>query len=371
MKNFVELIQRVHQERFSVVMSKIINEKIPAAFLSLAPIEQAVDIVNKLRSNNLNIQMLITIDSTPLADLKTDFNVIHINKAMTMYTVPEYIFVTDDTAARVAIKNLSRCKTISIERGDTEFIYNTFMNHLTDLQQVYESFIDEESKKVFCGYWLGKISNKFGEYVFTKNAQYITAGFIPERGAILLEGGVYDGKTSAFFTDMGYKVYAFEMDKICFEKSQQLAKEKNFVLEHMGLGSFDGTLRYNKNGFYGNAWYSGGKDTAPVISLDTYVYEKKIPRVDFIKLDVEGAEYDTLRGARTIISRWKPILAISAYHKLDDFWTLMNFVKSLRPDYEFALRQFAQTTKSGAPKFYSLGLDPDVRNFNECVLFAR
>ena len=64
MKNFVELIQRVHQERFSVVMSKIINEKIPAAFLSLAPIEQAVDIVNKLRTNNLNIKMLITIDST-------------------------------------------------------------------------------------------------------------------------------------------------------------------------------------------------------------------------------------------------------------------------------------------------------------------
>ncbi len=143
------------------------------------------------------------------------------------------------------------------------------------------------------------------------------------------------------------------------------------MLENMGLGSFDGTLNYNANGFYGNAWYAGGKDKAQVITLDTYVYEKKIPRVDFIKLDVEGAEYDTLRGARTIISRWKPILAISAYHKLDDFWTLMNFVKSIRPDYEFALRQFAQTTKSGAPRFYSLGLDPDSRNFNECVLFAR
>ena len=64
MKKFVELIQRVHQERFSIVMGKIIAEKIPVAFLSLAPIEQAVDIVNKLRTNNLNIKMLITIDST-------------------------------------------------------------------------------------------------------------------------------------------------------------------------------------------------------------------------------------------------------------------------------------------------------------------
>lgn len=303
--------------------------------------------------------------------MKIDFNIVALDKAATMHTHPEYIFVIDDTHARVAIKYLPNYQTISINMGNTDHIYQTFMEHLTDLQGVYESFIDEESKKAFCGYWLGKISNKFGEYVFNKNAQYITTGFIPERGAILLEGGVFNGETSAFFTDMGYKVYAFEMDKVSFERSKKLAEEKNFVLENIGLGSYDGTLNYNENGGVGNHWEPSGKNTARVISLDTYVYEKQLPRVDFIKLDVEGAEYDTLRGARTILSRWKPILAISAYHKLDDFWTLMNFIKSIRPDYEFALRQFAQTTKSGAPRFYSLGLDPDVRNFNECVLFAR
>ena len=65
MKNFVELIQRVHQERFSVVMSKIITEKIPAAFLSLAPIDDAVEIVENLRKQSINIKTLVTIDSTP------------------------------------------------------------------------------------------------------------------------------------------------------------------------------------------------------------------------------------------------------------------------------------------------------------------
>ena len=370
MKKFVELIQRVHKERFSVVMNKIITEKIPVAFLSLAPIEQAVGIVNQLRSQGANVTTLI-IPTPPPLDLKLDFNIVNLEQVKKIQPRLEYVFVIDNTAARVAIKYLPDCQTLSINMGFTDNIYLTFMEHLTDLQEVYESLIDEESKRAFCGYWLGKISNKFGEYVFNKNAQYITAGFIPERGAILLEGGVFNGETSAFFTDMGYKVYAFELDKVSYERSKKLAEEKGFILENMGLGSFDGTLQYNENGGVGNSWNAGGKDTAKVITLDTYVYEKKLPRVDFIKLDVEGAEYDTLRGARTILSRWKPILAISAYHKLDDFWTIMNFIKSIRPDYEFALRQFAQTTKSGAPRFYSLGLDPDVRNFNECVLFAR
>ena len=79
------------------------------------------------------------------------------------------------------------------------------------------------------------------------------------------------------------------------------------------------------------------------------------------------------------IARFKPILALSAYHKWDDFWTLMNFVKSIRPDYEFAMRQFVISKEDGAyhfregtEKFFdSLGLRPAMSGFQECVLFAR
>ena len=116
-----------------------------------------------------------------------------------------------------------------------------------------------------------------------------------------------------------------------------------------------------------------------ITTLDAYVREKNLPRVDFIKLDVEGAELDVLKGAVTTIARFKPILALSAYHKLDDFWTLMNFVKSVRPDYEFAMRQSFDSyedlpttfTKDHLIEFAKLGLEPDTRWFGECVLFAR
>ena len=65
-----------------------------------------------------------------------------------------------------------------------------------------------------------------------------------------------------------------------------------------------------------------------------------MPRVDYIKLDIEGAELDMLHGAAKLISRWKPKMAISAYHRREDLWTLINFVKSLRSDYEFKFRHY-------------------------------
>ena len=114
--------------------------------------------------------------------------------------------------------------------------------------------------------------------------------------------------------------------------------------------------------------------------VDSYVREKRLPRVDFIKLDVEGAELDVLKGAATTIARWKPILILSAYHKWDDFWTLRNFVKSIRADYEFALRHYTMSHEDDHRVLKnidelnfmeSLGLDATVKPYNECCLLAR
>ena len=52
--------------------------------------------------------------------------------------------------------------------------------------------------------------------------------------------------------------------------------------------------------------------TVPLTTIDRQVKEQGLSRVDFIKIDVEGAEYDTLRGARETLLTYKPrvILAI-------------------------------------------------------------
>ncbi len=55
MKKFVELIQRLHKERYSVVIDKIVAEKIPVAFLSVNSLQYAINVANNLRSQGMNI----------------------------------------------------------------------------------------------------------------------------------------------------------------------------------------------------------------------------------------------------------------------------------------------------------------------------
>ena len=211
MKNFVKLIQQVHTERFSAVMEKILSKKIPVAFMSLAPLIKALEVVKTIRAQDLNITNLFVVDSTPPPpDL--EFNVVHLNDAAQIYP-PEYIFAMNNFDARVAIKNFPAAKVIILSNKNLEHTYEMFMTHLDDLREVYESLIDEESKRTFRGYWLGKISNRLGEIVFANTPHYICAGFIPEAGAIVIDGGLCDGGTAVRFAEMGYKVYGFEMDK--------------------------------------------------------------------------------------------------------------------------------------------------------------
>lgn len=252
------------------------------------------------------------------------------------------------------------------------------MNNLAELRKVYETLIDEESKKTFCGYWLGSITSRIGDIVHSNSAHYLTAGFIPEPGAIVIDGGAFDGGTAKLFTDMGYKVYAFEMAKENFEIAKKVAAENNFTVENFGLGSFKHEIKYNIGGAATRENFAGS-ETAQITTIDNYVLENNLPRVDFIKLDVEGAELETLRGAKRTIARYKPILAISAYHKPDDFWTLMNYVKSIRPDYEWALRHFTEESENvpTLEKYQNqellnrLGLESDNRNYGECCFMAR
>lgn len=54
------------------------------------------------------------------------------------------------------------------------------------------------------------------------------------------------------------------------------------------------------------------------ITLDEMVDELRLPRVDFIKADIEGAERHALVGARQMLERWHPRIAFCVYHYPDD-----------------------------------------------------
>ncbi len=75
-------------------------------------------------------------------------------------------------------------------------------------------------------------------------------------------------------------------------------------------------------------------DSFPTTSLDDYVSANNLDQVDFIKMDIEGAEMAAIAGAQNTIRNLKPRLAISSYHKPADLWEIPHRIKELNGDYQ-------------------------------------
>ncbi|MCC7498010.1 MAG: FkbM family methyltransferase [Bryobacterales bacterium] len=72
----------------------------------------------------------------------------------------------------------------------------------------------------------------------------------------------------------------------------------------------------------------------PLTTIDKLGAELKLDRVDFIKMDIEGAEPKALAGARDTLTRFKPRMSISAYHQPSDPVTIPATIRSIRADYK-------------------------------------
>jgi FkbM family methyltransferase len=70
------------------------------------------------------------------------------------------------------------------------------------------------------------------------------------------------------------------------------------------------------------------------VTLDQLVGELKLDRVDFIKMDIEGAERHALAGASRLLAEHKPRLAICIYHAPDDREVVPRVIRSANDAYE-------------------------------------
>jgi len=77
---------------------------------------------------------------------------------------------------------------------------------------------------------------------------------------------------------------------------------------------------------------------AQTISIDEFVKEERLDKVDFIKMDIEGSEAKALLGAKETLKKFKPKLALSIYHKFNDFYQLPLLIKKINPDYKIRVK---------------------------------
>jgi FkbM family methyltransferase len=82
-------------------------------------------------------------------------------------------------------------------------------------------------------------------------------------------------------------------------------------------------------------------EAIPTRAIDSLVTEGAFPRVDFIKMDVEGSELAALKGGVAALRKWKPKLAISLYHRPEDFFAIPLWLDSLHCGYRFFLGHYS------------------------------
>jgi FkbM family methyltransferase len=173
-----------------------------------------------------------------------------------------------------------------------------------------------------------------------------------EPGDIVIDGGGCYGDTALYFAHKAGpngKVFSFEFLPENLEKWQKNVKmnpvlESRIQLVPHALWTQSGEELFITGHGPGTQVSSQTNDPhaqkVTTRSIDDLVNDEKLNAVDFIKMDIEGAEQNALKGAEQTIRRFKPKLAITVYHSLNDFWEIPMWVDQLGLGYKFYLRHF-------------------------------
>ena len=111
------------------------------------------------------------------------------------------------------------------------------------------------------------------------------------------------------------------------------------------LGAWDHctVLKFDDSGNPAASFSDRGKVEIEVVALDDFIPEEF--HANFVKMDIEGAEMNALKGMIKLIARDRPHLAISSYHKPSDLWEVGNYLNATHPKtYNFHLRMYGHQT---------------------------
>lgn len=175
---------------------------------------------------------------------------------------------------------------------------------------------------------------------------YGTSGFAVKPGDIVLDCGANVGVWTRTALDHGAKlVVGFEPAPENIESYRRNFKDEiaagRVILVPKGVWDKDDVLLLKRDPHNSAAdsfvMLSDGTPgvQAPLTSIDKALAEIKIARVDYIKMDIEGAEERALMGARQTIAAFHPRLSIAAEHGPHDEAHLQDVVRNLWPGYQF------------------------------------
>lgn len=185
------------------------------------------------------------------------------------------------------------------------------------------------------------------DYVFEEENGFAYVEGPYEYGKVAIEEDdtVFDcGANIGIFTALGSlkakkgKIFAFEPVPEILKLLEKTCESYNNVITcKLALSNDTGfiTMNYDSNHMMGSSIVNNGKGNLQVEidTIDNFVKEKKLDRVDFIKADIEGAERYLLEGAKETLKNYAPKIAICTYHLEDDKEVLEKIIREANPNY--------------------------------------
>lgn len=226
--------------------------------------------------------------------------------------------------------------------GD-EILDDVFIEkHKDEIKSAYSLLADEKSKITLEGalnfLYSGKL-DYLDEIESDKSEAFLNILKLNDNESFL-DLGAYRGDTVEEF--LGYtngyeEIVAVEPNAKNFQKLCIFSNElKNITPINAGISDKNGTTLVSKGG--GRQSVLGDKNGVEISTITLDSLTATHGDFSYIKVDIEGMEHKMLECAKSTLSS-KPKLNFAAYHTNFDFFTLINKIHALNPDYKIHLRK--------------------------------
>lgn len=205
--------------------------------------------------------------------------------------------------------------------------------------RVHDVEFESERISVICRWSNVAWTFFFRQYYFARDEVSVA----PMQGDRVIDAGAcYADTALGFAAVVGHsgRVVSFEIDpanaviaRRNLEHNPALAERID--LRECALAHADIPLYLHGSGPAAQVTSEPGPEPLMVTTIDRLIASGELDRVDFIKMDIEGAELVALMGAEETLRRFRPRLAISLYHRPGDFWRIPLWLRSLDVGYRF------------------------------------
>ncbi len=217
-----------------------------------------------------------------------------------------------------------------------------YSGYKKEIEEAYSLWADEKSRSLYEKIIECRLAGKLSALPAPSGRQYFPEDIPQWRTPLrFVDCGAFDGDTLSEILESKIPIQAyagFEPDPENFRKLSALARASRYKLDSAlwpcGVWSGSQIMRFNPEGESGCISDTGSR-VIQCVSLD-----EALPSFspNLVKMDIEGAEYEALLGAKKLITRERPGLAICLYHRPEHIFSLAVLINNWDCGYSFYLR---------------------------------